>query len=154
MFTFLLPLVNTLFLYKAGKISSLYMQDANERLMPYLGAVVYYIALFMLFRNSGLSSFYGIIVLAAIAALVTSLLINYKFKISAHMVGVGGVVGVLFGMIYRLQIELLYPILLMLFIAGIIGYARLKLKAHSPTQVYFGFVVGCVTELLFVIYYR
>jgi membrane-associated phospholipid phosphatase len=41
-----------------------------------------------------------------------------------------------------------------LVVSGIVGYARLRLNAHSPAQVYAGFLLGAVlVTLLFVLFY-
>jgi membrane-associated phospholipid phosphatase len=35
-----------------------------------------------------------------------------------------------------------------IFIAGLLGYARIRMNAHRPSQVYAGFLIGFVTQLI------
>lgn len=154
LFTFLLPLLNALILFKLGKIKSLSMNNASERSMPYLGAVIYYFALYYLLDHSEvIIPLFKALILGAAASVTLTFLINFKWKISAHMTGVGGVAGAVLGIFYRLQIDMLLILLVIIFVSGIIAYARLKLRAHSPTQVYTGFLVGFVVEFLLIISY-
>ena len=41
-----------------------------------------------------------------------------------------------------------YILALVMLMAGIVGYARLKLNAHTPAQVYSGFLLGVVVEII------
>ena len=152
-FTFLLPFVNALILLKIGRIKSLEMETISERVILYAGATVYYFALFYLFHVSGFPTIFKILVLGAGLSVLLTTLINLKWKISAHTIGIGGIAGAALGIEYRLQIDFHLILILIIFIAGIVGYARLKLNAHSPSQVYSGFVLGFLAELLLLIFY-
>ncbi|MGB3947682.1 MAG: phosphatase PAP2 family protein [Bacteroidia bacterium] len=152
-FTFLLPAFNVLILLKTGRIKSLEMETNSERLLPYISTTLYYFALFYLFFNAGFPSVFKVVVLGAAICLLLTLLINLKWKISAHAIGIGGTAGVILGIIYRLRLDLELIFMFTLFLAGIIGFARLKLNAHSPAQVYTGFLLGFLVELLLMIFY-
>jgi membrane-associated phospholipid phosphatase len=152
-FTFLLPCINTLILLKIGRIKSLEMKTNAERIIPFGSTALYYFALFYLFCNAQFPSIFKILILAAAISVVLTLLINFKWKISAHTIGVGGTAGGILGISYRLQLDMHVVFLLIVLLAGIIGYARLKLNAHTPSQVYTGFLLGFVIELLLMIFY-
>jgi len=152
-FTFVLPAINALILLKMGRIKSLEMKTNNERITPYGSATVYYFALYYLFYNAGFPSVFKVVVLGAAISILIILVINYKWKISAHTAGIGGIAGAITGLIYRLQIDVHFILMLVLFIAGIVGYARLKLNAHTPSQIYLGFFLGLSVELLLMIFY-
>jgi membrane-associated phospholipid phosphatase len=85
-----------------------------------------------------------------IAAIIT-LLINLRWKISAHMVGIGGVLGAVIGISERFMQNLNGTIIVLFLVAGMIGYARLKLDAHTSLQVYAGFATGFGCLLLMII---
>ena len=86
------------------------------------------------------------LLLGAAASVVLAILINLKWKVSIHMIGIGGIVGMFFGMSTFLLIDLRMPILIALVVAGIIGTARLSMGAHRPSQLYLGFLVGFCCE--------
>lgn len=152
-FTFLLPAFNVLILLKTGRIKSLEMETNNERFLPYISTTLYYFALFYLFYNAGFPNVFKIVVLGASICLLLTLLINLKWKISAHTIGIGGTAGVVLGVMYRLKLDMEMVFMITLFLAGIIGFARLKLNAHSPAQVYTGFLLGFIVELGLMIFY-
>ena len=152
-FTFLLPTINALILLKMQRINSLEMETARERIIPYTGAMLYHVALFYLFYNAQFPTIFQILILGAAISIFLTLLITIKWKISAHAVGIAGICGGLLGIIYRLQMDMLFLFLAAILCSGIIGYARLKLNAHSPAQVYTGFVLGFFVELLLMFFY-
>lgn len=152
-FTFLLPASNVLILLKIGHIKSLRMETLNERIVPYIGAAFYYFVLFYLFYNAEFPNIFKILILGAAVSILLTVFISFKWKISAHTIGIGGIAGASLGIIYRLQLDMQFILMLSLLFSGIVGYARLKLNAHNPAQVYSGFVLGFFTELLIMIFY-
>jgi hypothetical protein len=129
------------------------METTRERVIPFLSTFMYYLALFYLFYSAQFSAVFIILILGAALSIFCTLLINFKWKISAHAVGTGGIIGALMGVSLRLMIDLQLVILIAILISGIIGYARLKLLAHTPAQVYAGYLVGFLVQLLLMIFY-
>ena len=152
-FTFLLPFANALILLKMGRIKSLEMETLNERVTLYGATALYYFALFYLFYSAGFPNIFKIIILGAAVSILLTAIISFKWKISAHMIGIGGIGGAALGIEYRLQLDFHLILILIILIAGIVGYARLKLNSHTPSQVYTGFVLGFLVELLLLIFY-
>jgi hypothetical protein len=152
-FTFLLPTINALILLKLGRINSLEMEAGRERTIPYISTAMYYLALFYLFYSARFSPVFIVLILGAAISVLVTLLINFKWKISAHSVGIGGIIGAAMGISIRLMIDLQLIILLSVSIAGLIGFARLKLSAHSPAQVYAGYLTGFLVQFLLMIFY-
>src|ERR1043165_3253938 len=105
LFTFLLPALNALILLKMKRISSLEMNDPKERIIPYGSTSLYYFALFYLFYNADFPAIFKIVILGAGISILLTLLINFRWKISAHCLGIGGMAGAMLGIIYRLQLD-------------------------------------------------
>ncbi|MFI5163710.1 MAG: PAP2 family protein [Bacteroidia bacterium] len=145
--TFLLPLTVALLLLRMKYISSLEMQTKEERKLPYLATAVFYYAEFYFLMNSDVPALVKALMLGATLLVVSALLINLFWKVSAHMVGIGGICGMMIAVSYRLQMDLNYMLIPLFLIAGLVGYARLKLSSHSPAQVYAGFLVGVAMEV-------
>lgn len=152
-FTFLLPAINALILLKMGRIKSLEMETVSERFIPYTSAVLYYFALFYLFYNAEFPNIFKILILGAAISILLTIFISFKWKISAHTIGIGGIAGAALGIVYRLNLDMRSVLMLVILVAGVVGYARLKLNAHTPAQVYSGFGLGFLVELLLMIYY-
>ena len=146
--TCLFPLINALLLLKMKFISSLEMRTKEERKNPYLISAIFYSAESYFLMRWDVPALIQALMLGATLLVVSVLLINLFWKISAHMVGIGGLCGMMIAISYRLQINI-HPILIALFIlAGLIAFARLKLDSHNPAQVYVGFLLGVSVQLL------
>ena len=172
--TFLLPLFITYFLLQTGwagpwrgtagtdeaagdgrepLLRQIQLEDRSRRFVPFLFTTFIYGAdTFLLTRN--LSSLHlSVVILGAVSVcigLVT--LITLFWKISAHAVGTGGLLGFLFGIVYSFAAsELLYPTLACVLAAGLLLSARLYLNAHTPAEVGAGFLLGlavCFTAVV------
>lgn len=152
-FTFLLPTVNALILLRMGKIKSLEMETIAERTIPYLSTSFYFFALFYLFYSAQFPAVLSALVLGAGISILLTLIINYRWKISAHAIGIGGIIGATIGLSFRLMTDMNAVLMLVIFCAGLTGYARLKLNAHTPAQVYSGFLLGTIIELSLMFFY-
>ncbi len=141
-FTVLLPTMIFLWLIKRGVISSLDMPEASERKIPFLISIILYFALYYLLRKLALPELVYLLLLGTILSIVVCFFITIIWKISIHMIAVGGVIGSLLALSIRLGADFILPIYVVTLLAGFIGYARLKLYAHTPAQVYSGFILG------------
>jgi membrane-associated phospholipid phosphatase len=153
LFTFVFPAINAIVLLKMGRIRSLEMESTKERIIPYATTALYYFALLYLFYHVNFLFIFKMVLLGATSIILLTLLINTKWKISAHTAGIGGVAGAILGMLYRLQIDLELIFFVIILIAGLVGYARLRLNAHTPAQVYSGFLLGFLVQLMLIMLY-
>jgi hypothetical protein len=152
-FTFALPAINAFILLKMGRIKSLEMERAEERFVPYISTALYYFALYYLFYTvTDFPSIFKTLVLGAAISIVLVLIITTKWKISAHAVGIGGMIAAIIGISFKLSIDLRFITMCSILIAGFVGFARLKLNAHNPSQVYTGFLLGFLVEFLLMIF--
>ena len=151
--TIILPVLCMLFLIKFNVISSLEMTKNQERPIPLLltgGFLILSLKLtekLLIFTPVLKKELVGAIIIILLASIISKF-----WKISLHMLGVGGLIGVLVSLQY-LYGGLSSMIIYFMLIAGITAMARIYLKAHNHSQIYVGFIVGfiieCVTILLF-----
>jgi len=145
-FTILLPLITAIVLQKLGIVKSIYMKTTEERKWPFLLSVLWYYLGFELLTNIALPISLYLLMIGAITAILIAYFITLYWKISIHMLGVGGVIGSMIGLSQRFQFDHFYLILVLFFTAGLIGYARLKTNSHNYRQVYAGFILGVIVE--------
>lgn len=145
-FTILLPLLTAIILHKLGVVKSIYMKTAEERKWPFLLSVLWYYLGFELLTNVSLPASLYLLMIGAITVILIAHFITLRWKISVHMLGVGGVIGAMIGLSQRFQFNHFYIILFLFFVAGLIGYARLKTNSHNYRQVYAGFILGIMIE--------
>ena len=152
-FTLVLPLISAILFIKSGLIESLEMRDKMERRGPLLTTATIMIIGFPIFNStSKISVHLSSIYISSIILLIIAFFITKKWKISLHMLGVGGATGsfislnYLFGGLYFFSI-------LFVFLSGILAFSRLDLKAHNEKQVYVGFILGCLFQSFFILSY-
>lgn len=148
--TLIIPALLALYLKRTGTIASLEMETPEERKLPYLFTACLYVVTYYLLRKVNLPPLLYLFLLGATLALIVTILINLKWKISAHMVGWGGLTGAVIGLAFRLDLDFRIVISLIVFISGLVGFARLRLKAHTPAQVYSGYLLGVACQLVLI----
>ncbi len=155
--TFLLPGFGVALMKPLGFIRSLEMESKQERIGPYIITGIFYLWLFKnLFSGAQVPSLFAVCVLGATVGLFFAFFVNIFTKISAHATGMGGLVAMVLlatvewrgaGMGIpmfdgSLQISLTVLLALTVLFAGLIGTARLALKAHVPEDLYRGYTAG------------
>lgn len=145
-FTFLLPVLNLLILYKLGYVSSLTIENRKERTFPLLMTALCYFGLFYMIYDFNIWPAIKLFILGGGLCIFFAAIVTLWWQISAHMIGVGGLIGALLAICYFMQMPILTAICICLIVAGGIGFARLNLKAHTPAQVYVGFIFGCLLQ--------
>lgn len=149
LFTGLLPILPVIFLIRKGEVTDLFVSKREERTMPYLFSFMAY-AFWSMFMWRTLQ-FPLFIVAAGIGSAISIFIctfINLKWKISAHLTGMGGFTGAVFGVCYRMAINPLWLLIIILFISALVALSRIELKAHTPAQTLVGFVLGFLTVFL------
>ncbi|UYZ58532.1 hypothetical protein [Hymenobacter latericus] len=150
--TFWLPGLGTWLLVRAGRVSSVELYERRQRPLPLLltalgfGAATVLVAGTAAYRAPLLLLMLGSITLAVLL----TLLITLRWKISAHGVGLGGALGLLLLLVLGS-----YPIgpagprwlLAAGAVAAAVGWARLVLQAHTPAQVVAGLALGAAVAL-------
>ncbi|MCC7050704.1 MAG: hypothetical protein IT239_02855, partial [Bacteroidia bacterium] len=129
-------------LYKLGWLSGLESPERNERKLPYIITAIYYTTAYYLLSKLPLPSVILLSVLGASIIIIITSVINLFWKISAHMIGVGGLIGALLALSFKYLVDSGFILSLSILAAGLLGFARLQLKAHTPAQVYIGFLLG------------
>lgn len=146
--TFIAPAIMMFYFKKMGMITSLYVEEAAERRIPYLACVIIYGLATYLFGwqlqpIGELAPQISVILASVTLSLALIAMVSYFWKISAHATGIGGTIGMLSGLMIRFdETALLMPLLLTILIGGWLMSARLQLNAHTPSQILAGVFCG------------
>ncbi len=145
----LFPLVFSLYLKKNKMIQSLKMATVEERVLPYAFSVVMYLITYYLFYQIQFPSTYLNVFLGATMALISLLVFAFfKQKISAHLAGLGGLVGLLLVVNLLLGVNTLNLMLIGLILSGVVASARFLLNAHKLWQLLLGFLIGFSCQVI------
>lgn len=147
--TYIVPIVLLALLKRVHLIKDYHLRSIDERKFP----ILFFIMLSFLIGRAMLGiqiadllafSFFGV----AFALSFTYLLFNIKIKTSLHTIGIGGLIGFVMVMSYAYQLNFNSLIAGLFVIGGIIGVSRLALNAHSPKEIYIGFLIGLVSQFI------
>lgn len=150
--TFIIPLLISLLLLNRRVINSLEMETQKERVIPYAFTIIFYVFTLYMIKQAPIPPIIFNFIIGATLSVILAFIINIKWKISAHMIGIGGLIGALICISITLDIYITPYVIFALIAAGLIGSARLILKAHTPLQIYAGFVVGLICQIIAIYY--
>lgn len=146
--TYLLPLLLLSILKKSKVIESFHLENIEERKFPLLFFISIAYLLSTLIKK-GYSTmhlalfFYGV----TLALILAYFLLYKRFKISLHMIGIGGLIGFFSFFSYEYQINLLLILVILFLMAGFIASSRLSLKAHQRKEIYWGLLTGFICQI-------
>lgn len=148
--TFVIPSLSMVMLKVAGYIKSLKLEERRDRFIPFIyitlfyGFTAYYFNKQMLVTNlAG-----GVFIVVALMILISAI-INFYWKISIHGVAMGGMVGIFLLVSYiNIDSNSIFLLFGSIIISGIVLSSRLRLYAHTPLQVYLGFLLGFIVSLM------
>lgn len=164
LYTFFLPAVSITVMYLLGFVSDINMKDRHERIGPYLiTGLLYMWVYYNLSQNGQVPPPYAAFMLGTVIALFLAFLINVFSGISAHAVGMGGLVGmvIITFLLYSygsftvdirgwgtVEVGMNAVLMVSILVAGLVGSCRLLLQAHHPQELYGGYLVGFASQFI------
>jgi len=159
-----MPIVAILILKQVNIIKSLSMENRMERIGPLILIGVLYFWLFLNYKNtSSVPIIFTAFLLGGVISVFVAFFINNFTKISLHTVGMGGFVAAIIILKYNLnynhldidipflgnyRIDSYFILLVSIVLAGLIGTFRLFLNSHSKDQIYLGYIVGFLAQII------
>lgn len=140
-FSVISPVIATIALISLGLVNNIYLKNKRERIFPLIITVLcYYLCYYFVKITIGsvLQNFFVGVIICTFAALIVST----KWKISNHLIGIGGLVGFLLAINFRYLININFELAILLILSGILLSVRVYLQEHSFGQVIVGFFVG------------
>ncbi|WP_163715662.1 phosphatase PAP2 family protein [Mangrovibacterium lignilyticum] len=151
MSTFLLPLISIGLMLFSPRFK-LNLDKSSDRIFPMLSTAVFYYLGYYFLGKVPIYPIYRIVLVSSILTIAILLLISTKWKISAHLAGIGGLIGAFLALSFRLNIDSSVLLAALILVAGVVGTARILLGKHNPIQVYAGFFLGFAINYLIINY--
>ena len=150
-FTIILPVLCFLFLKSINKIDSIMLPVLSQRKLPLLIQSI----LFLVLLTQGnmfvyIPGLYYFFLGCFISTLIALLLVLLEVKASLHMVGISSLVAFCIAMSVYTQRNLLWEICILFLLNGFVGSSRLYMKAHTPKELFVGFIVGFLPQLMLI----
>jgi len=152
MTTCLLPTLFIFAMIKTGMVTTTYLSKREDRTMPYIVSIIFFYLTYHILKQLQISPVYYYFIIGATLLNILVMGINFFWKISSHMASIGALAGMMLGLSYFLGTFYFALIAVSLLSAGVTGFARLKLQAHTPGQIYAGFLLGFFTILALFLY--
>jgi membrane-associated phospholipid phosphatase len=141
--TLIIPLCFLPFYAYFKLINNVEIDSPAQRILPlFITCIIYFCTTYLVRRIP--IPFINSFLLASSICVLLNLIIVPWWKISSHLIGLGGITGLATGMFLRLGADISIWLVVILLISGITGFARLRLQTHTPAQVYVGYFTGFV----------
>ena len=148
--TLILPVFVIWLMKRMGIIEKLSLDLKQDRIISFIITGIFYLTTWFVFHRLQLvSSIDLVFIIAAILVLTASIITNF-WKISVHSISMGAVSALIMYLTISSYIPNVWILYFVFLLSGFVGFARLKLKSHSPEQIYVGFVVGFLVLSAFV----
>lgn len=151
--TFLFPSLAIVLIWRVGFMKTLEMNDPKERLIPYITTGAMYIWTYVVFRKSGYPQVFDILILGATITLFAIFMLNLFWKVSAHTGAMGCFIIITIALCTLSSGNVNYLAILVILIAGIIGSSRLLLNTHSTAEIFAGYFIGMMSQVVALQFY-
>lgn len=147
--TYVIPVLSLIILKSLGIIRDFQVTTIRERRMPVLLMMLLFYLLgntladISHLRDLGLL-FYG----TSISLLFVYLLFAFQLKTSLHLLSMGAAVGFFLVITNTYSLSLMPIIMVFILLSGLLASSRLYLNAHDSKEVFIGFSLGFLTQVL------
>ena len=138
----LLPLSLMPFFLHRNLISSWFMTDRKDRIVPLIISTILYIVTTYIIYRFKVPFFLKTFFLAVSFLTLIATLINFRWKISLHSIGAGAILALVLILSFKMYTPLLWYLIPVMITCGLILSSRLQLNFHNPGEVWSGFLTG------------
>lgn len=138
----MIPVVMLPLLRNRNIISSYYIDDRSERIIPLtMLSMLYIITSFITFRFHVPMIIKSLIFAVTLLSIIVTF-ITFWWKISIHSMTTGSIIALIIMLSIKMHVPLTWYLVTAVLIGGCILSARLLLGSHNPAQVWAGFATG------------
>lgn len=140
----LLPVSIIPYLRYRNHITSWSIDNRRERMLPLFITSILYAATSYIVIRYPVPLFIKSFILGVFFISIALTVITLWWKISIHSTAAGAIAALVLVLSFKMNSPLLWPLLIVIIGAGLSLSSRLKLNAHSPTEVWSGFFLGFI----------
>lgn len=146
--TAVIPFTAILILKKAKLVTSFQLEQRKERTLPYIFVILSYLATILFLYRIFMPLYVVALMVGVLISTIIIMLLNLKWKVSAHLSAIGGLSAAIVVVSYRLGINPVGLLSAAFVSAGLIATSRIQLKAHTLLQTLVGFGIGFIVLVL------
>lgn len=148
----IVPMLSIAFMRGLGLLKNFGLHSQRSRLLPLLVGVVSYLLCAFTLSDVAVATIIRKFVLAAACCEVLALIVTPFWKISLHLICMGGVTAVFTLLSVAGAGQHFWALVATILLSGALASARLHLGAHNPSQIAVGYFGGLVVAMLAMIY--
>lgn len=145
--TLLIPLVTVLLLKGLGFLKDITMPNPKDRIIPLIASMTFYFWIYLVFKNTKEPLILRVFILGNFWGIMGLFLATIFYKVSMHTTAAGGVLGLMIVLMIMSPVSMFIPLLIAIIIAGVIGTARMLLGAHTPFEIWAGYLLGILVQV-------
>jgi hypothetical protein len=148
-FSTLLPLITLILMKIFGLIESLELPYRRDRKLPILLSAAYSLFGYLFVRQiPQLNPLFLFLPLGSFCVLMAAYFFTLRFQISLHLMAIGALTGTFTLASRFLGTDYLSAVYITVGMAAITAFARIRLNAHKPYQVYSGYLSGFLVHYI------
>ncbi len=148
----IVPMLSIAFMRGLGLIKNLGLHSQRSRLLPLLVGVISYLLCALTLSDVVVAGLVRKFVLAAACCEALALVVTPFWKISLHLICMGGVTAMLMLLSVAGAGQHFWALVATILLSGALASARLHLGAHNPWQVAAGYFGGLTVAIIAMIY--
>ena len=146
--TIFIPLTVYYLLLSLGKVDSIMLAHKNQRRLPLL---IHAILLLILIRKSITIDYFPVLYFFFLASFISTFLafifLFSKFKVSLHQLAIASFTVFAIGISLHFNVRMLWIIVPLILCNGLVASSRLVMKAHTPTELILGGLIGSIPQI-------
>lgn len=145
----IIPLIAYFILTNIGFVASAFSPTINERKYAlYIEISLLLMIMVKVIPNNYISELYYFFLGLLGASFACLLLLFFKYKSSIHMIGMGSILMYAISLSIHFEINITLAIGAITLITGLVASSRLFQKSHSKYEIFLGFLIGLVSQLM------
>ena len=147
--TVIIPVIAFFILKNIGILTSALTPSIEERKYPlYIHLILLGIVVYKVVPGEYAFELHYYFIGLMLSALTTLLLLFLKVKASMHVMGLGGLFMFLVSLSIHFEINITLAVSLFTLATGLVATSRLYLGAHSKIEVFIGFLIGMLSQVI------
>lgn len=152
--TVILPILLFYLLKTLNKVESFHLANVSERKLPLIiNCLIVILVLFRVLPIHEIPELYFFFIGILMSTITCLAMVFIKFKASIHMIASAGFFMFAVALAIHFKININGTIALMCIILGAIATSRLHLKAHTVSELWVGFFIGLLPQLILLNYW-
>ncbi|MGV3764934.1 MAG: hypothetical protein ACO1NW_02360 [Chitinophagaceae bacterium] len=143
------PALVVFLLWRLKFASSIMLRTQKERIIPFAASLVFYFWAWYVFREQPqMPRMFVQFLFGAFLGVSGAWMANIFIKISMHTTAMGGMAAYMLLLAFNGDIAMGGYLSIALLLSGLVGTARMLVSDHTNIEVYTGFAVGALAQLI------